>query len=169
MSLTSLLLLNLIPYELTQNYFTEHLGANSHKKSRYSVRKTKSYNVSIRRLFAKWKLISRLVTSCGDTELDQYWLRQWLATWRFAPSHYLYLNQCWLIAKGVLWHSPESNFTRTAIDLIRSETYVRRLHFKLLHLPAVHELIQQGCNYRNRPFSCRARTTQGKLIQHHAC
>ena len=25
-----------------------------------------------------------------------------------APSHYL--NQCWLIFKGALWHSPESNF-----------------------------------------------------------
>ena len=27
-----------------------------------------------------------------------------------ASSHYL--NQCWLVIKGVLWHSPESNFTR---------------------------------------------------------
>ena len=25
------------------------------------------------------------------------------------PSYYL--NQCWLIIEGVLWHSPESNFT----------------------------------------------------------
>ena len=28
-----------------------------------------------------------------------------------APSHYL--NQCWLIIKGVLWHSPDSNFTQS--------------------------------------------------------
>ena len=25
-----------------------------------------------------------------------------------------HLNQCWLIIKGFLWYSPESNFTRTA-------------------------------------------------------
>ena len=28
-----------------------------------------------------------------------------------APNHDL--NQCWLILKGVLWHSPQSNFTRS--------------------------------------------------------
>ena len=27
------------------------------------------------------------------------------------PNHYL--NLCWLILKGVLWHSPQSNFTRS--------------------------------------------------------
>ena len=32
-----------------------------------------------------------------------------------APSHYL--NQCWLASNGVLWHSPESNFTRIALGL----------------------------------------------------
>ena len=31
------------------------------------------------------------------------------------PSHYLYL--CWLIIKGVLLHSPERNFTRSAQEL----------------------------------------------------
>ena len=30
-------------------------------------------------------------------------------------SHYL--NQCWIIIKGVLWHSPESNFTKCALVL----------------------------------------------------
>ena len=29
-----------------------------------------------------------------------------------APSHYL--NQCWLILKGDMWPSPESNFTKSA-------------------------------------------------------
>ena len=29
-----------------------------------------------------------------------------------APNHYL--NQCWLLIKDVLWHSPESNFTISA-------------------------------------------------------
>ena len=43
-----------------------------------------------------------------------------------APSHYL--NLCWLIIRGVLWHSPESNYTRSAHDL--SVTCVRRLHFQ---------------------------------------
>ena len=30
------------------------------------------------------------------------------------PSHYL--NQCWLLTRSVLWHLPNSNFTRTAHD-----------------------------------------------------
>ena len=34
---------------------------------------------------------------------------QVMACCRIAPSHYL--NQCWFKIKGVLWHSPESNFT----------------------------------------------------------
>ena len=29
-----------------------------------------------------------------------------------APSHYL--KQCWLVIRGVMWYSPESNFTRSA-------------------------------------------------------
>ena len=32
-----------------------------------------------------------------------------------APSHYL--NQCWLITKGALWHSPECNFARRTHEL----------------------------------------------------
>ena len=39
-------------------------------------------------------------------------------------SHYV--NQCWLIIKGVQWHSPESNFT---ISWIQTVTYIQRLHF----------------------------------------
>ena len=32
-----------------------------------------------------------------------------------APSHYL--NQCWLMISGVLWHSPDSNFTENTQDI----------------------------------------------------
>ena len=35
-----------------------------------------------------------------------------------APSHYL--NQCWLIAKCVLWHSSEKRFTRCAHEMSRN-------------------------------------------------
>ena len=38
-------------------------------------------------------------------------LAQVMACCLAAPSHYL--NQCWLTIKGVLWHLPESNFTRS--------------------------------------------------------
>ena len=38
-----------------------------------------------------------------------------MACCQMAPSHYL--NQCWLIIKGVLWHSPQSNFTRSTHGL----------------------------------------------------
>ena len=42
-----------------------------------------------------------LMTLYGDTNICHCWFT--------APSHYLY--QCWLNTAGVLWHSPESNFT----------------------------------------------------------
>ena len=50
---------------------------------------------------------------------DAIW-RQWswttlvqvMACCLTAPSHYL--NQCWLIIKGVLWHSSENSFTGIA-------------------------------------------------------
>ena len=37
-----------------------------------------------------------------------------LACWLAATSHYI--NQCWLIINGILWHSPECNFTGSALD-----------------------------------------------------
>ena len=40
-----------------------------------------------------------LVTPYGNINLGQY---------SVAPSHYL--NQCWFIIKGTLWHSPVSSF-----------------------------------------------------------
>ena len=42
-------------------------------------------------------------------------LAQIMACCLMATSHYL--NQCWLIIKGVLWHSPETNVTRCAYEL----------------------------------------------------
>ena len=51
-------------------------------------------------------------------------LAQVMAWCPTAPSHYL--NQCWLIIKSVLWHSLESNFTKSAHKL---NPFVRRLHF----------------------------------------
>ena len=41
-------------------------------------------------------------------------LAQVMACCLTAPSHYL--NQCWLIMNGVLWHSPKTNFTGSAHD-----------------------------------------------------
>ena len=38
-------------------------------------------------------------------------LAQVMAWCQMAPSHYL--NHCWLTIKGVLWYSPENNFTST--------------------------------------------------------
>ena len=59
-----------------------------------------------------------------------------------ASSHYL--NQCWLIIKGqgVLWHSPESNFTGNAQD-INSWNKFKITILKLFpHFPGANELKQ---------------------------
>ena len=64
---------------------------------------------------------------------DAIWLRRSsstlvhaMACCLTAPSHYL--NQCWWIIRGVLWLSPETNFTRSAHEF-KSITHVRRLYF----------------------------------------
>ena len=41
-------------------------------------------------------------------------LAQVMAWCLMAPSHYL--NQCWLIINEVMWHSPENNFARSALE-----------------------------------------------------
>ena len=38
-------------------------------------------------------------------------LAQVMACCLISPSYYDYLNKCWLIVNGVLWHSAESNLT----------------------------------------------------------
>ena len=45
-------------------------------------------------------------------------LVQVMACCLMAPSHYL--NQCWLIIKGVLWHLSETNFKNTRMKWIRN-------------------------------------------------
>ena len=42
-------------------------------------------------------------------------LAQVMACCLKAPSHYL--NHCWLMISGVLWHSPDSNFTENTQDI----------------------------------------------------
>ena len=41
---------------------------------------------------------------------------QEMACCLMAPSHYL--NQCWLIIKGIVWPSTQSNFVRSAHELL---------------------------------------------------
>ena len=57
-----------------------------------------------------WQLFthSSLVMLCVSGHLSQYCFKEWLGALQ-TPS--LYLNQCWLIIQGVLWHSPKSNFS----------------------------------------------------------
>ena len=62
---------------------------------------------------------SGLVLPYGSTDVGQHWLSWWLTAW---PSHYW--NQCWLIVRDVLWHSPENKFTWTGYSII----CVRKLH-----------------------------------------
>ena len=53
------------------------------------------------------------------------------------PNHYL--NQCWLTIKGVLWHSPESNFIGIAQDInLKNEFEIVWKTFP--HLPGANEL-----------------------------
>ena len=48
-----------------------------------------------------------------------------------APSRYP--NQCWLAIKGVLWHIPEINFTRSTVhELINPYHVFRDYHFKII-------------------------------------
>ena len=53
-----------------------------------------------------------LVMFCGIIELGQHWFRLWLLT-----ALYHYLSQCSLTISGVLWHSPEGNFTGNVQDI----------------------------------------------------
>ena len=91
-------------------------------------------------------------------------LAQLIACCLKASSHYL--NQCWLIIKGVLWHSSESNIPRNGLRLyllhvFEYSTCITLL--KLLHLPGVSELthwgvwpilLQNGCHFPDNIFKC---------------
>ena len=65
-------------------------------------------------------------------------LAQVMACCLMAPSHYL--NQCWFIIIGVLWHSPESGFTRGAHEFICDVCW-KIIFWKFQpHLPGANEL-----------------------------
>ena len=68
----------------------------------------------------------------GST-LDQ--VMAWCLT---APTHYL--NQCWLIIKGVLWHSPERNFTGNAQDINSWNEFEFTISKLFPHFPGANEL-----------------------------
>ena len=56
-----------------------------------------------------------------------------------APTHFL--NQYWLITKDVMLHSHESNFTRSAPELLIRNMYSEIILLKLqTHLPGANEL-----------------------------
>ena len=54
-----------------------------------------------------------------------------------APSHCL--NQCWLTIKGVIWFSPETNFTRSVHELNHGDVF-RDYNFKIA------PTMNQSCN-----------------------
>ena len=66
-------------------------------------------------------LFSTALTHCGllspygNIVLGQHCLSQVMACCLTASSNYL--DQCWIIVIGVLWHSPQNNFTRSAHEL----------------------------------------------------
>ena len=79
-----------------------------------------------------------LVTLYGDNKFEST-LAQVKVCCLTAPSHYWTLY--WLIIKGVMWHSPESNFTRSAHELNPSmfDNYVFKNYSKIT-LPGTNEL-----------------------------
>ena len=69
-------------------------------------------------------------------------LAQVMAWWLTASNHYL--NQCWFITKGVLWHSPESNFP-ASVQLLFCRMSLETTPFKPLpQLPEANELTIPG-------------------------
>ena len=58
-----------------------------------------------------WLTHCGLVMTYGNMDLRQRWLRWWLAAW------WHYLNQCWLIIKGVQWQSPGSTCKMSSYEV----------------------------------------------------
>ena len=60
------------------------------------------------------------VTQCGlrtrycNIDLGHHWPMLWLVAWWHQAN---YVDQCWLIINGVLCHSPETNFIRSAQEI----------------------------------------------------
>ena len=63
-------------------------------------------------------------------------LAQEMACCLMAPSHYL--NRCWLVIKGVLWHLPECNFKSHITNVSRLHLFLKLLAI----LPGANELTQ---------------------------
>ena len=76
---------------------------------------------------------------------DAIW-RQWswatlaqvMACCLTAPSHYL--NQCWLIIRGVLWHSSENSFAGIAQGINSGYEFKKDLWKLFSNLPGANEL-----------------------------
>ena len=82
--------------------------------------------------------------ACGD--FNSLWPREAIWWQRFgstldqvmaccltAPSHYL--NQCWLIINVVMWHSPKTNFTGSALDGYQFRKVITVWKKKYISLP----------------------------------
>ena len=68
------------------------------------------------KVYFLWKsLINSLWPSDAILRRTGSTLVQVMACCLTAPSHYL--NQCWLIIREILWHSPEGNFTGNDQDI----------------------------------------------------
>ena len=50
-----------------------------------------------------------------------------------------YMSQCGLIIKGIMWHSPGSNFTRNAHDLNPWHVFGNQNYFHISHGPMIWE------------------------------
>ena len=84
--------------------------------------------------------------------LGQHWYRFWSVYWwqhaitstngMLYDDTKHYLNQCWLLISGVLWHSPESNFTVSTPSyyFIYSVMILKIIFLQLLHLAGANEL-----------------------------
>ena len=89
-----------------------------------------------------WVLLKLFIPYGG---MDLSTLVQLVACCLAAASHYL--NQCWLIISGVLWHSPESNFTGSAhkhTTIMCSEITLLKFHAHLSMANALNYLKQSS-------------------------
>ena len=117
-----------------QCFFRRHV---SDKIIVSGMNSTKSWTLKWWLTDAKWRhrsgsTLTRVMDCCLTS--PNYYLRQyWLGL-----NIFLFHN--WLSAKGILWHSPECDFTRSAHEVnpacIREITHLRLLP----HFPAANEL-----------------------------
>ena len=78
-------------------------------------------------------------------------------------SHYL--NRCWLIIKGVVWHSPESNFTESAFkhNIMCSKIILLKA---LPHLHWINKLIRVTSSKRHLKWISKWRNMHHVSGQH---